>query len=289
MASDFDYFEPKTVADAAKLLDKYGADAKLLAGGTDLLVDIKNGNLKPKYLISIMKIPGMSYIIEDGDILRIGAGTTLSEIEESSVVKNKFNLIFEAVSVLGTVQTRNMATIGGNICNALPSADLPPALVALDARVKIAGRNGERVVPLDELFSGVRKTRLGSGELVTEIAVRRPPEKSGTAFIKLSRTAEDLATLNAAVRVTFDGDGNCREVRVALGGGVGPTLIRSKEAENTLKGKKLTETAAKQAAEAACGKMECRPASIRGSPSYKLEVGKVLIRRALMKAAEGAR
>ena len=126
-----------------------------MAGGTDLLVDMKNGRIKPKYLISIMKIPGLNHIIENEEGLRIGARTTFQEIEESQLVKDKYKLIIEAVESLGTVQTRNMSTIGGNICNALPSADMPPALVALDAKVKIVSKNGERILPLVEFFSGM--------------------------------------------------------------------------------------------------------------------------------------
>lgn len=289
MTNDFEYFEPATISDAIKLLDKYGEEAKLLAGGTDLLVDMKGGNIKPKYLINIMKIPELNYIIEDGEDLKIGAGTTFREIEESKVVREKFNVIMAAVKSLGTVQVRNMATIGGNICNALPSADTPPAILVLDARVKVVGKNGERVMPLEDFFSGVRKTRLAHGELLKEINVKRPPARSGTAFIKLSKTAEDLATLNAAARVTLADNGKCVEARVVLGGGVGPSLIRSKEAEKFLEGKTLDEATAKEAAEITCSRIEGRTSSIRASPYYKVEVGKVLVRRALLKALENAK
>ncbi|MGC8817303.1 MAG: FAD binding domain-containing protein [Candidatus Hadarchaeum sp.] len=283
MLWDFEYFEPVTISEAINLLNRFGAGAKVIAGGTDLLVDMKDEKIRPKFLVSIMKIPQLKYIIEDGGALRIGAATTLAEIEESPIVREKYGLITEAVKALGTVQVRNMATIGGNICNAIPSADLPPALVTLDAQVKIAGINGERTLPLDEFFVGVRKTRMNN-ELLTEITVRQPPGHSGTAFIKLSRTSEDLAMVNVATRITLNKEGVCQEARIAIGGGVGPTLLRPREAEKILEGKKLDEETIRLAAEISCQKFQCRPTSIRAHPEYKIEAGKALVKRALVKA-----
>lgn len=250
---------------------------------------MKSGSVRPKCVINIMKIPELNYIIEDGEGLRIGASTTLRELEESEIVKKKFKVILAAVKSLGTVQVRSMATIGGNICNALPSADMPPVIMVLDAKVKVVGKNGERVMPLEDFFSGVRKTRLARGELLKEVSVKRPPTNSGAAFIKLSKTAEDLATLNAAARVTLAGNGKCAEARVVLGGGVGPTLIRSKEAEKFLEGKTIDEATASEAGEMTCRRIESRSTSIRASPYYKMEVGKVLVRRALLKALENTK
>lgn len=282
---DFDYFEPVSIAEAVELLQKYGDDAKVIAGGTDLLVDMKEEKITPKVLISIMKIPDLKCMVDDGMELRIGAATTLAEIEESRAIRENYELIYEAVKELGTVQVRNMATIGGNICNAVPSADLPPALVALDARLLIAGANGERTMPLEEFFVGVRKTKL-KHELLKEIVVKRPPERSGTAFIKLARTSEDLAIVNAAVRVTLNRDNICEEARIAVGGGIGPTLLRSREAEKILEGERLNEEIIGKAAEICSQAFQCRPGSIRAPPEYKIEVGKVLVKRALLKALE---
>jgi len=286
---EFEYLEPETISEAIDLLTKYGGEAKLIAGGTDLLVDMKNGKIRPRYLISILRIPDLNYIIEEADGLRIGAGTFFQEIVDSQLVRDKYQLIHDAAMSLGTAQIRNMATIGGNICNALPSADMPPALVALDARVKIAGKDGERTLPLEELFVGVRKTKLRGDELLTEIVVKRPPERSGTAFIKLAKTSEDLATLNVAVRVTVAKDGACEGARIVVGGGIGPTLIRSRKAEKILEGKVPNETTIKEVAEAACEGFQCRPTSIRASPYYKTEVSKVLVKRALLKALENVK
>lgn len=282
---DFEYFEPASIPEAVELLQKYGDDAKVIAGGTDLLVDMKEEKIKPKVLVNIMKIPDLRCIVEDGTELSIGAATTMVEIEESRVIKESYELIYEAVKELGTVQVRNMATIGGNICNAVPSADLPPALVALDARSKIVGANGERTLPLEEFFVGVRKTKL-KNELLKEIVVKKPPERSGTAFIKLARTSEDLAIVNAAVRITLNRDDSCEEARIAVGGGIGPTLLRPKEAEKILEGKKFDEEIISKAAEICSQSFQCRLSSIRASPEYKIELGKVLVKRALLKALE---
>ncbi len=289
LLNDFEYSEPETISEAITLLVKHGKDAKLIAGGTDLLVDMKKGKIQPKYLVSLMKIPDLRHITEDGGGLRIGAATTFQEIYESQLIKEKYPLLFEAAQAMGTVQIRNMATVGGNICNALPSADISPALVALDAKVKIVGQRGERVLPLEEFFVDVRKPALKNDELLAEVSVQSPPARSGTAFLKLGRTTADLATLNVAVRVTLDDKGACKEARVVVGGGVGPTLIRSKKAEALLKGKVLKEPLIEEAAQVVPGELKPRPTSIRASPAYKIEVSKVLVKRALTKALDRAK
>lgn len=288
LLNDFEYFEPETISDVITFLAKYGKDTKLIAGGTDLLVDMKKGRIKPKYLVNLMKIPDLRYIIGDGGGLRIGAATTLREIEKSQLIKEKYPLLFEATRAMGTVQIRNMATIGGNICNALPSADIPPALVALDAKAKIVGQSGERFLPLEGFFVGIRKTALGTDELLAEVRAPSLSTRSGTAFLKIGRTAEDLATLNVGVRITLE-KRTCKKARVVVGGGVGPTLIRSKRAEALLEGKKLGEALIEEAARVVSGELKPRPTSVRASPYYKMEVCKVLVKRALMKALARAK
>ncbi|MDI6814081.1 MAG: FAD binding domain-containing protein, partial [Desulfitobacteriaceae bacterium] len=147
LSTDFEYFEPKTIEEAVSLLGKYKGEARVLAGGTDLLIDMKRKRIEPKYLINIKGIQDLNYIREDGG-LQIGAATSIRRIEKSQLVKKGYLALFEAAQAFGTVQIRNMATIGGNICNGLPSADIPPALVAFDARVKIVGPMEERFLPL---------------------------------------------------------------------------------------------------------------------------------------------
>ncbi len=289
LLNDFEYFEPETISGVTTLLATHRKDAKLIAGGTDLLVDMKKGKINPKYLISLMKIPNLSHITEDRGGLRIGATTTFREIAESRLIRKKYPLLFEAAQAMSAAQIRNMATIGGNICNAIPSADIPPALVALDAKVRTVGRKGKRSLPLEEFLVDVRKTALKGDEFLTEVYAKSPPARSGTAFLKLGRTAEDLSTLNVAVRVTLDKSGACKEARVVVGGGVGATLIRSKKAEALLKGKILKESIIEKAAQSASAELKPRPTSIRASPSYKIEVSEVLVKRALLKALERAK
>ncbi len=289
LLNDFEYFEPETISEVITLLAKHGKDAKLIAGGTDLLVDMKKGKISPKYLINLMKIPELSHITDDRGGLRIGATTTFREIAESRLIEKKYPLLSEAAQAMPAAQIRNMATIGGNICNAIPSADIPPALVALDAKVRTVGRKGKRSLPLEEFLVDVRKTALKSDEILTEVYAQSPPARSGAAFLKLGRTAEDLSTLNVAVRVTLDKSGACKDARVVVGGGVGPTLIRSKKAEALLKGKILKAPIIEKAAQAASAELKPRPTSIRASPSYKIEVCKVLVKRALLKALERAK
>jgi carbon-monoxide dehydrogenase medium subunit len=213
----------------------------------------------------------------------------LREITESELIKDKYPLLLEVARGMGSAQIKNMATIGGNICNALPSADLPPALVALDAEVRLLSKRGERSLPLEEFFVDIRKTKLEKDELLAEVRVPSIPPRSGTAFIRLSRTTQDLATLSVAARVTLESDGTCKEARVVLGGGVGPTLIRSKRAEGLLEGKMLDESLLEEVAQAASEELRPRPTSIRASPSYKREVSAVLVKRALIKALSKAK
>lgn len=289
LVDEFEYFEPKTISEAIDLLAKFGQDAKLIAGGTDLILDMKMGRIKPKCLISLHRIPDLSFIADGGGMLRIGAMTTVAEIEGSKLIKEKHPLLAEAAQAMGSVQIRNMATIGGNICNALPSADLPPALVALDAAVIIAGKNCERSMPLEEFFVGVRKTKLGQCEILKEVQVRTQPARSGTSFLKFSKTCVDLATVNAAARVTLAESGECEGARIVIGGGVGPTLIRARESEAMLEGKIPCEELLAKAAEVACQGLSPRETSFRASPWYKAEVTKAIVRRALTKALERAK
>jgi carbon-monoxide dehydrogenase medium subunit len=289
LVDEFEYLEPETIPEAIDLLSKFGPDAKLIAGGTDLLLDMKMGKVKPKFLISLDKISDLRFIADGGETLRIGAMTTIAEIEKSKLIKDRCPLLSEAAQVMGSVQIRNMATIGGNICNALPSADLPPALVALDATVKVVGKNCEKTMPLEEFFAGVRKTKLEQSEILKEVQVRATQGRTGTSFLKLGKTHVDLAIVNAAARITLAKSGECKEARIAIGGGVAPTLIRARESEEMLEGRMIDENLFAKAAEKACEKLSPRETSFRASPWYKAEATKAIVKRALAKAFERAR
>jgi len=280
-----EYLRPSTISEAVSLLSKHGKKARPIAGGTDILV------MKPpdvECLIDITRLP-LDYITSDGNSLRIGALTTFRALETSEMLKNEgYGILTDAARKMGSVPIRNVATVGGNICNALPSTELCPALTVLDASVMMVGPSGERVIPLSEFFVGVRKTILKSDELLTEIQIPKPSPRTGTAFLKIGRTAEDLSMVNVAVRVTLGTDGACKEARILIGGGVGHTVIRSKRAEELLEGKKVGDDLIEKAASIASNELRPRPTSIRGSPSYKIQVSKVLVARALKQALDRA-
>src|SRR5512146_2609943 len=174
-----------------------------LAGGTDLLIHIRAGVKSPRHLVDLSGL-GLSYVCQDNGLVKIGAMTTFQEILESDIVRRDLACLAESAAEIGAVQTRNMATVGGNICSAVPSADSAPPLLVLDAQLKIAGCQGERVLPLDRFFSGPKKNVLQPGEFLVEIQVPVPPARTGTRFLKIGRRkAMTLAVVNAAARVSL--------------------------------------------------------------------------------------
>jgi len=270
-------FRPETVEEAVCLLSKHDG-AQAIAGGTDLLI---NKPPEIEYLVDISRLP-LNYIKEE-DGLKIGAITPIRELENSQLLSGAYGALSEAARKFGSWAIRNMATVGGNICNAVPSADMPPTLVAMDAKVKLVGAEGTRTILLAEVFVGNRKNSLKKGELLTEIQVPKLPPHTGVAFIKFARTSVDLALVNVAVRITFEGE-VMKDVRVVVGGGVGPTLVRSKKAEEILKNQKISEGLLEKAAQVVSEELKPRPTSIRGSGYYKREISKVLLKRAIAQA-----
>ncbi|MGC8817135.1 MAG: FAD binding domain-containing protein [Candidatus Hadarchaeum sp.] len=277
-----EYFRAITVGEAVGLLKKFGRRAAVLAGGTDLLV-VKPSHLE--YLIDISRLP-LDYIKKEGGGIRIGALATLNEIADSPLLNvEPYDVIAKSTLDMGTPITKNYATIGGNICNAAPSADMPPSLIALEAEARITGPRSKRKVLLENFFLGPKKTVLRRGEILTEIFVPKAPGGTKAVFFKKGRTSEDIAQVNVAVRLTVDGD-ICKVARIVLGA-VAPTPIRAKKAESLLVGKKLEEIApslevvAKKAAE------ETKPISdIRAPAEYRRAVAEVLTRRALLTLLE---
>ncbi len=286
----FECLEPETVQKACSLLSQYKGKARIIAGGTDLLVQMKNREIKPQYLILLNNIPGLDYIEYDTvGGLRIGALTTLSAVETSPVIKEKFAVLAQTVHQMASPQIRSIATIGGNLCNAVPSADTAPPLLALGAKLKLVSASRERVIPLTEFFAGPGETVLGDGELVTEVQVPTPAVNSGGVYIKHTvRRALDLAIVGVAAMVTLDSaKGVCQDIRIALGA-VAPTPVRAGSAESIIKGKSFDETLIGRAAQAAAE--TARPISdIRSSADYRSEMVSVLTRRAISQAWEKAR
>ena len=272
-----EYFKPTSVEEAVELLAQYGEKGSFIAGGTDVLVT-KGPQIEA--LIDITNL-GLSYIKSDSQGLRIGAATIFADIEISPVLsKVPYHIVAKAAHEIGTPQIRNLGTIGGNICNAVPSADSAPALLALDATLNIAGPTGEKSMDITDFFQGVRKNALDRGELLTEIRLPTFPVCTGTAFIKKGRVATaDLAVVNVAVRLTMDADNACQDVRIALGA-VAPTPLRAREAEAMLRGEKPQEALLERVA--ACASEEIKPISdVRSSAEYRMTLSRVLVERAL--------
>jgi carbon-monoxide dehydrogenase medium subunit len=280
VSQEFAYHEPRTLAEAVSLLQTHGSSARVLAGGTDLLVQMKLGKIQLQHLVFISKIPELHFITESRG-LRIGPLIVHRELEKSLMVREKYNALFEAVRSVTSVQVRNMGTIGGNICHASPAADSSPALIALGAQIKITGGAGTRRLPLEDFFVGPGKTDLKPGELLSEIQVPDPGPASGSAFLKLTRVAADLAKVNAAAFIQNEKE-VCRECRIASGA-VAPTPIRLKQAEAVLRGKRFDEDLCRLAGEKAAE--EIQPITdIRSTAWYRREVIKVLVRDVLQQA-----
>ena len=284
-----DYFEPKTVSEAVSLLAKYGEEAKVIAGGTDMLVDMKYKE-EPGCLINIKKIPGLSSIQENGGSLRIGALATIRDIETNALVRDKLTVLWESSHQFASLQIRNTATIGGNICRASPSGETLAPLLVLEAKGKSVSADGEKTEPFSSLFQGPGKTSLGSKGLLTEIEVRYPAAGSKGAYLKHAvRGAMDIAMVGVAVLITPDaGKNNVQDARIGLGA-VAPTPVRASKTEALLRGKPLTAALLKEAAVMAAA--ESSPISDqRSSAENRRWIVEALTRRGLeqtWKAATG--
>jgi carbon-monoxide dehydrogenase medium subunit len=284
----FEYHEPANLEEASALLVRHRAQASLLAGGTDLLVEIREHIRWPKHVVNVKRIPGLAVLeYDDRSGLRFGALVTAREIETSPVVLEKYPGLAQAARELGSIQVRHRATVVGNICRASPSADTLPPLIADGASVRIHGPAGGRTVALEDFFTGPGKTDLAPGELVTEVAVPAPAPRTGKHYIKHGRRkAMELATVGVAVALTLEGE-RCREIRIALGA-VAPTPIRARAAEDALRGRRLDGAAIAAAARIAMG--ACRPISnVRASADYRREMVGVLTARAIERAREAVR
>lgn len=282
----FEYRTPKTLKEVQADLRKFGTDAKLVAGGTALVIMMKQRLVRPSCLISLQHVRGLSGIAQKDGGLKIGGLVTHREVETSSLVRRRIPLLAETYRHVATLRVRNMATVGGGIAHADPNQDPPPTLIALGATLKASSADGNRVIPLEEFFTDYYETVLKPEEIITEVFVPRLPPNCGTAFLKfLPRTADDYATVSAAAVVTLDRSKKAfADVRIAMGS-VGTTPIRAKEAEAVLRGQPVKGDAIREAAEKA--KQAVDPISdFRGSAAYKKEMAGVFVRRALEKALE---
>ena len=283
---DFEYIEPKTVKEACGVLSNYPEEAFTYAGGTSLLLLMKQGMVRPKYLVNIKSIPKLRYIENDTATLRIGALTTHHDLEVSPIIRQVVPMISEIEPQVANIRVRSTGTVGGNLGFAEPLTDLPPIFIALDARIKIETPTDERTMPLEELFVGYYQTCLESSELITEIQIDKTPANFGLKYIRFS-AGSDKPAVGSAAAVRIDSEGRvCQDARLVLGC-VGPTPLRVREAEEVLKGKEFRPELVERAAEIAA--QACSPLSdLRGSEEYKRAIVKVLTRRAIEEAFDRA-
>ncbi len=284
----FSLHRPENLEEALKLLSELEA-SKPIAGGTDLLLGLRKGDCKAKHLVDLGLVKELRYIREDEGMIRIGSTTTLAQVVESQLIKARVPVLSEAFSLVGSVQIRNLATIGGNLCNASPGADTAPPLLVLGAEVAVASREGLRSMPLSEFFAGPNTASLAPAELLTEIRFPVPPARSGASFQKLGRRKGcTLSLINAAAYLEINGEA-CREARVAFGA-CAPTPTRVHDVEALLKGVKLDIKAINEVSSACYGFVQpSTRAHARASEEYRREMSCVLMRRALTEAYERAR
>ena len=287
----FTYLTPKTLDEAISLHVSHGEQARYVAGGTDVLVKIKEGKLTADYLISLKHIIGQDrpFLNQETGELYIGAFCTHGSIEEAPLVQHQYPIIHDAVKNIGSIQIRNVATIGGNLVNAVPSADGAIPLIALDAKAHIYGTKGQRTVELRRFFLGPGQCDLDAGEILTEIVIPPPLARTGSAYIKHGRReAMELPMLGVGVLLSFEKDMlTCAKARICLGVAA-PTPFRALEAEKYLKGKVVHESNLNEAGRLAGQESKVRD-SIRGVAWYRREMVGVLVRRMGLKALERAK
>ena len=280
----FQYLAPRGLDEALALLTPAAVP---LAGGTDLFLKMERRQTQPDTVVDLKRVPGMDRIESSGGGLRIGALALMENLVASSMVRNGYDALARSARVVGSAQTRNRATVGGNLANASPAADTATPLLALGATVEISHANGTRELPVERLFLGPGRTALRDGELLTAVLVPAAPARAGSAFQRCVRTAMDIAVVNCAAFLRLDADGVIVDARIALGA-VGPTPLRATTAESRLKGQRFSPGLAEEAAEGAAG--DARPIDdVRAGADYRREMVRVLTRRAIEEAFQRAR
>ena len=283
---DFKYLEPRTLEELCGLFDKH-EEAKVLAGGASLIVLLKNNLVAPRYLIDLKTVPNLANIeYDDKSGARIGALVTHQEVIESPVIGEKYPLLVEAGLNIAAIGIRNRGTIGGNICHAEPSADFPPALIALNARLKIVSSKGQRTIPVEELFVDYLESSLEPNEVLTEIEIPAPPPHTGWSFLELNKTYNSVAVVSVAATVSLDSGGRCQQTSLALGN-AGLIPIKVNQIGEILASPKISPNLIEKVALEA--QRVCNPISnVYGSAEYKREMVKILTARALNQALERA-
>lgn len=278
----FEYHEPASIAEAVAAAGRFGDDARFLAGGTDLIIQMRRGRVAPRHVVSLHRVPGLDGIAVD-DGVSLGALVTHRRIEGAPQFQGALRALVEGAEVIGGHQVRNVATVGGNVVNASPAADLVPVLQALDAELTCLGPDGERRLALDGFATAPGVTARRPQELLTRVTFAALPPRSATAFLKAGRRrAMEISVVCVAVRLTMDASlERCLEARVVLGA-VAATALRARAAERALAGQPLTDAVLRAAGRAAAG--ECRPITdVRASARYRTLLVETLVPRALLR------
>ncbi|HZP36687.1 MAG TPA: xanthine dehydrogenase family protein subunit M [Methylomirabilota bacterium] len=284
----FEYHQPASVAEAVDLGARFGAEGRFLAGGTDLIIQMRRGKLAPRHVISLHRVPGLDGIEVNGAV-QLGALVTHRAIERCAAFAGRLRGLVEGAEVVGGHQIRNVGTVGGNLANASPAADVVPVLLALDARVACLGVGGERAVALEDFLLGPGHTACRPGELLIGVAFGMPDARTATAFLKAGRRrAMEISVVCVAARLGLDAGGErCVSARVALGA-VAPTAWRARDAERLLEGQPPTPEVFREAGRAAAA--ACRPITdVRASARYRQVLVETLVPRALARCLERIR
>jgi carbon-monoxide dehydrogenase medium subunit len=277
----FDYFKPKTFEEALKILLNSQSKPRALAGGTDLFIAMKEKGATPESVLDLKGIPGYDFIRETHGRIEIGALATIRSIETSPLIREKIPFLAEAAGKLGSVQVRNRATIGGNLCNAAPSAETAPALICLNGQAEVMTDHGVKVISLEDFFRGPGQTVLNGTGLMTRVIVPPLPANSAGVYYKHSpRKAMDLAVVGVGCLLTLDSNKKrCLDSRIVLGA-VAPVPLRARRAESVIIGKEVNEREIEEAGELAG--QEAKPITdVRGSADYRTEMVKVFVKRGL--------
>jgi CO/xanthine dehydrogenase FAD-binding subunit len=286
---DFEYFTPKTVKEAISLLAKLKGEGKVFAGGQSMLVLMKQNMLTPEYVVDIKGLSELDYMnYDEKKGLMIGALTTHRAIETSPVIKKNYPVLSEMEDNLAAVQTRNYGTIGGNVCHGEPAGDPSVVFIALNAKLKLLGEKGERVIASEDFYRDTLEVDLKSDEILTEIQVPTIPPHTGVAHEKLMMQKGDLGIVGAAASITINpSSGICEDACVALSN-VASTPFRAKNAEKVLIGKAINDKVLEEAAEALSAEIS-PPADVHGSEEYRRAMAKVFFKRAVTKALDRAK
>lgn len=279
----FNYFAPESYDEVVGLLREFGGEAKIIAGGTDLMIQLERGQIAPRHLISLDHIPAWDALHIDGTIT-LNAGTTYRQLEKRLAADGPYAALVEASRQVGGVQIRNVATVAGNLCNASPAADSVPPLMVMDAALTLTGEDGERTVPVEQFIVGPGQTILREADVMRQIDIPELPARSATIFLKAGRRrAMEISFASVAARITMDGE-KIQTARIALGA-VAPTPIRVIKAEQLLEGQSPSPELLQEAAQLAVG-MTQPISDVRASAEYRQQLVRVMVQRAVMKCLE---